>query len=97
MEDLKFNICNLPSSFICDTDVPGLDRRIEENIGGALKYSCQFWSYHFILGEIQEGIIQKLEVLLREKGIYWIEVMSILGLLSDSGAIAEAMLMVSQA
>ena len=75
--------------------VPDLAQKIDQNISETLQYSCQFWSYHFISCEIQETLIQDLQVLLKEKGIYWIEVMSLLGLLSECGKAVELTLMVS--
>ncbi|KAB5590796.1 Vegetative incompatibility protein HET-E-1 [Ceratobasidium theobromae] len=46
---LRFNICNLPSSFLPDSNVPDLDARIERNILPSLSYACRYWPEHLIL------------------------------------------------
>lgn len=96
MEQLRFNICDLPSSFIPDREVPHLDERIRKNIGETLQYACQFWSYHWIQCEhYQSQIIDILQMFLKEKGIYWIEAMSVLGLLPQCGGALDSVLKVS--
>lgn len=95
MRKLRFNICGLPSSFICDKDVPNLTETIEEEIGESFQYACQFWSFHFVHCEVKETIIQELKTFLMKKGIYWIEVMSLMGLLSDCGKDMELIIKVS--
>lgn len=95
MEQLRFNICGLTSSFIANSEVNDLDKRIEENIKEPLQYACQFWSYHVIHCEVNEIIIQKLPVLLMHKGIYWIEVMSLLGLLTECATAGRSVIEVS--
>ncbi|KAB5588539.1 hypothetical protein CTheo_8022 [Ceratobasidium theobromae] len=46
MKDLKFNICNLESSFVLDKHVPDLDDRAEKAISPSLFYACRYWSEH---------------------------------------------------
>ncbi|KAG8742670.1 hypothetical protein FRC10_001026 [Ceratobasidium sp. 414] len=43
---LRFNICGLESSFVCDSDVPSLARRIKEAIPSHLVYACKHWGEH---------------------------------------------------
>lgn len=94
MEQLKFNICGLPSSFIPDREVPDFAKRVEERIGETLSYCCQFWSYHF-MREIQETVIDRLEIFLKERGIYWIEAMSLLDQLPGCGEGMNSVIKVS--
>lgn len=95
MDQLRFNICDLPSSFIPDREVHDLENRIESNISETLQYACQFWSYHAMRCDLTEMIIQRLEELLMYKGIYWIEAMSLLGLLAECGKIGESTIKVN--
>ena len=67
MEQLKFNICGLTSSFISNSEVHDLEKRIKENISETCQYACQFWSYHVIHCEMKEMMIQKLQILLMHK------------------------------
>ena len=95
MEQLKFNICGLPSSFIPDREVPGFEKRVEKNIRETMQYCCQFWSYHFMQCEIEEIVIDRLEEFLKEKGIYWIEAMSLLSQLPGCGEALNSVIKVS--
>ncbi len=40
LHDLKFNICNLESSYLANSDVQDLNSRIAEHISPALLYAC---------------------------------------------------------
>lgn len=95
MEQLKFNICGLPSSFIPDREVLDFEKRVKKHIGETIQYCCQFWSYHFMQCEIQESVIDDLKIFLKEKGIYWIEAMSLLGQLSGCGEAMDSVIKVS--
>lgn len=95
MEQLRFNICGLTSLFVPNSKVHDLEDRIEENISETLQYACQFWGYHAMQCELTEMIMKKLQALLMQKGIYWIEVMSLLGLLVECGKIGESTMKVS--
>ncbi|CAE6450086.1 unnamed protein product [Rhizoctonia solani] len=44
-QQLRFNICNLESSFLPDSRVPGLKERISK-LPPALFYACRFWGDH---------------------------------------------------
>ncbi|KAB5589389.1 Vegetative incompatibility protein HET-E-1 [Ceratobasidium theobromae] len=45
-EQLRFNICNLESSFVRDKDVKDLGDRIKKYISPTLLYACRYWSDH---------------------------------------------------
>ena len=46
MSNLRFNICNLPSSFLLDSEVPGLAHLVQKNVSDILTYCCRYWSQH---------------------------------------------------
>ncbi|THU81917.1 WD40 repeat-like protein [Dendrothele bispora CBS 962.96] len=75
---LHFNMCNLPSSFLLDKEVEGIEKRIAENIPGELKYSCFFWAYHLGKCTVDEAVISMLETFIQKKMIFWIEAMFLL-------------------
>lgn len=45
---LKFNICELESSFVFDKDVLDLQDRINKFISPALSYACRYWGEHLL-------------------------------------------------
>jgi len=44
MKELQFNMCDLPSSYLPDSDVSDLNDRVTNRISPELAYSCRFWS-----------------------------------------------------
>jgi hypothetical protein len=44
--ELRFNICDLPSSYLRNSQVCDLERRIEANVTSQLSYSCRYWADH---------------------------------------------------
>ncbi|KAH8809515.1 hypothetical protein DL96DRAFT_1685746, partial [Flagelloscypha sp. PMI_526] len=76
-ENLKFNICNIESSFTTNDDFPAALDSIRES----LAYACRHWWTHLKRSteaaqkEMRRPICQMIE----EKGLFWIEVMTLLG------------------
>jgi hypothetical protein len=95
MKRLRFNICDLPSSFIPDAEVEGLGKRIEEQIGETLEYSCSFWAYHLTQCKLNNDIVEELKIFLEKKVIFWIEAMNLLCSLSQCGWMLQSILDVS--
>ncbi|THU80855.1 WD40 repeat-like protein [Dendrothele bispora CBS 962.96] len=77
-QKLCFNMCNLPSSFVLDKEVEGIEERIAANIPGELEYCCIFWAYHLGKCTLSEALISMLETFIHKKMIFWIEAMSLL-------------------
>ncbi|KAJ3886105.1 quinon protein alcohol dehydrogenase-like superfamily [Lentinula edodes] len=94
MEKLCFNICDLPSSFIKDDDVPGFKNKVSKKIPETLNYCCQFWTDHFEIGQTDQ-LFQKVQEVLIEKGIYWLEAMSLLKSLPRCSKMLDAILKTS--
>jgi hypothetical protein len=44
--NLKFNICQLETSYLRNKDVKDLPTRIERHIPTYLSYACRFWAVH---------------------------------------------------
>ncbi|KAJ7257657.1 WD40 repeat-like protein [Mycena rebaudengoi] len=84
MESLRFNICDLPSSFLDDSEVDGLSTVVESNISSSLTYACRHWAEHLSkipIGdqEIRKAIIVQMQVWLNERLLFWMEAMNLLG------------------
>ncbi|KAH8802341.1 quinon protein alcohol dehydrogenase-like superfamily, partial [Flagelloscypha sp. PMI_526] len=76
-ENLKFNICNIESSFITNDDLS----MSLSSIGESLAYACQHWWAH--LKHCTETSQRKLRPdiceMMEKKGLFWIEAMTLLG------------------
>ncbi|KAF8300490.1 WD40 repeat-like protein [Clavulina sp. PMI_390] len=78
---LKFNICQLTTSFIPNSSIPGLPALIQERIGEGLLYACQFWTSHFSAApSVSMSTLEAVKLLLStSQFLYWLEVMSLTG------------------
>ncbi|KAF5335874.1 hypothetical protein D9758_017233 [Tetrapyrgos nigripes] len=94
---LNFNICNLPSSFLSDDNVPHLQSKIAQKFAGAFEYSCIFWAYHVTETEFDENIVEKMEAFFQLKIIFWIEAMNLLKKLPECTKILESISKLCQA
>ena len=45
LKDIKFNICNLETSYLASKDVEDLNSRVDKHIPPALLYACRFWEH----------------------------------------------------
>jgi len=74
---LRFNICDLPSSFLLDWKVQDLKDRIRAKIGDGLRYSCLHWAQH--LAQTTSGVGRReIGDFLQLKVLFWIEAMNLL-------------------
>jgi hypothetical protein len=80
--DLRFNICNLPSSFLLDSEVPDLSRLVEESISNVLTYCCRYWAQHLAraASHDRDSLRTCIRDFLRLRVLFWIEAMNLLGL-----------------
>ncbi|KAF8320950.1 hypothetical protein DL93DRAFT_2107614, partial [Clavulina sp. PMI_390] len=78
---LQFNICNLSTSFLPNSSVPGLASLIQDKIGEALTYACQFWTSHLAaVQDVPTSTVEIIGTLLSSiQFLHWLEVMSITG------------------
>ena len=74
---LRFNICDLPSSFLLDSEVSNLKDRIRANIGEGLRYSCLHWAQHFAQASSGDGR-REIGDFLQLGVLFWIEAMNLL-------------------
>ena len=81
-EHLRFNICDLPSSFLYDSEVDGLDDRIKERVNDVLSYSTRYWGHHLAKAQSNDSenrLLESLVEFLDNKLLFWIEVMNLIG------------------
>jgi len=93
-QNLRFNMCDLPSSYSWDSEVDGLESRIRRNIRNVpgLEYACRYWTSHVVGVPSSDvtlsALLEDLSEFCGGKVLFWIEAMNLL----DSGAhcVAEA-------
>jgi hypothetical protein len=76
--DLRFNICNLESSYIANANVPDLEARIKQNISGPLLYACWHWADHIRAGSCDDSeVFNAFQRFVEVNFLFWLEVMSL--------------------
>ncbi len=78
---LMFNICEIETSYCLNDDIPELEALISKTISTTLIYACRFWAEHLKDSPRSEPHLRAvqplLKVLLCEKVLYWLEVLSL--------------------
>ena len=82
---LCFNICELDSSYLLNSEIPDLAERVKVRILHHLSYSCCFWAKHLQATKFDHVIAGHVRNLLgSEKILFWFEAMSLLGILGNA-------------
>ena len=77
-DQLRFNICNLPSSYLPNSQVPNLAEHINKNIPPELSYSCRFWTNHLQRTPFNMWLAEEVRAFFRhERLLFWFEVLSL--------------------
>jgi len=77
-QELRFNICQIPTSYKANNDIENVNILIRENIPPHLLYASHFWAQHISrLTTIDDTICLKLLTLLSSRFLEWLEVMSV--------------------
>ncbi|CAE6470522.1 unnamed protein product [Rhizoctonia solani] len=77
--ELKFNICELDTSHLPNTEVFDLDSKIKLKISRQLAYSCTFWIDHLVDGDDQAVAMDRVGSIINgPKVLYWLEVLSLM-------------------
>lgn len=81
-QSLKKNMCKLPDA-VANSDVNDMKERIDSYITPALRYAGVSWHMHLVnmnkTLDHRRTITSALDQLLREKFLFWLEVVSVLG------------------
>ena len=80
---LCFNICDMPSSFLLDSEVSNL--RVEDKICDSLRYACQYWARHMVQAMPSEHMALQAHIVdfLNTLVLFWIEAMNLLQMSSQ--------------
>jgi energy-coupling factor transporter ATP-binding protein EcfA2 len=82
--ELKFNICDLPTSHLKNAEMPGLGQKLDTCIPVYLRYCCCFWADHLAAVLINEENSRIAKKFLETKCLFWLEVLSLLGMVSTA-------------
>ena len=77
LDGLKFNICELETSYLANDDVKDLSTRVNQHIPPALLYASRFWVHHLKHTDFKTDLFQKVETLFKEKFLFWLEILSL--------------------
>jgi hypothetical protein len=80
MQDLlRFNICNLETSYKPNSDVKDLHARVTNNIQAHLSYACRYWVDHLIQIPATHEWADRVYDFMRSYLLFWFEVLSLIG------------------
>ncbi|ELU39274.1 hypothetical protein AG1IA_06696 [Rhizoctonia solani AG-1 IA] len=74
----KINICGLPSSCLLDSEVEGLNERVQRAISPGLAYACQHWSAHLYRGGYRSALVDRVHYFFYNNLLLWMEVVNLL-------------------
>ena len=84
---LCFNICDLQSSYLLNSEVPDLAERVKAKIPPHLSYSCQFWAKHLQATKFDPVLAEHVkDIVGNERILFWFEALSLLGVLGNAAA-----------
>ncbi|OCL08091.1 vegetative incompatibility protein HET-E-1 [Glonium stellatum] len=75
---------------ICDLRLPGTlavdvdESKVQNGLPAHVQYASLYWVDHLIRSNIVDNDLDKIHLFLREKLLYWLEALSLLGKVSDS-------------
>ncbi|KAF8509985.1 WD40-repeat-containing domain protein [Hysterangium stoloniferum] len=75
-KELKFNICQIETSYQLNKDMKDLDDKVKAHISTQLAYACQFWSHHLCSCTGITALLEKTESFIKEHFLFWLEVLS---------------------
>ncbi|KAK6980815.1 hypothetical protein R3P38DRAFT_2746647, partial [Favolaschia claudopus] len=83
---LRFNICNIETSHVLNSDVPDLAERVGTHIPESLKYVSQYWAHHLHATATSPApiVLDGLKTFASQHFLYWLEVLSLLGHVSGA-------------
>ena len=79
LRNLKFNICNIESSYLANKDIQGLEARVAKHLPPALLYACRFYDDHLEHLGFETDLFGKLQDFFETKFLFWLEALSLTG------------------
>ncbi|KAG8693594.1 hypothetical protein FRC09_010409 [Ceratobasidium sp. 395] len=73
----SYNICNLPSSYMRDSEVPRIDEQIKSAITHDLLDACRQWGVYLELSQPCDELVSALYMFLSSRLLLWMEVLNL--------------------
>jgi hypothetical protein len=87
-DDLRFNMCNLKSSYLPNSEDSELPNRVATCIPSHLSYSCRFWATHVRETDFDKELAKEIRSFFEnEQLLFWIEALGLLNVLSVAIAV----------
>jgi hypothetical protein len=77
-EELRFNICDLETSYHFNDDVPDMTERVAAAIPSHLSYSCCYWYSHLQVASYTDSLLTSVQDFIPTRVLYWLEVLSLI-------------------
>ncbi len=77
LRDLRFNVCNIESSYLANKDIQGLEARVAKHLPPALLYACRFYGDHLEHLDFETDLFCKLRAFFETKFLFWLEALSL--------------------
>ncbi|KAJ4465955.1 WD40-repeat-containing domain protein [Lentinula edodes] len=77
VEDLHFNMCDLENSYVLNSEVKDLHKKILKGISMEILYACCFWDLHLEQLEQQDWCLPILQNFFYNHSFFWIETLSL--------------------
>jgi hypothetical protein len=75
---LKFNICELETSYQSNRDIEGLDKRVKACIPEHVVYACTYWGDHLVSATNTDKRRIMVDRFMRTKFLFWLETLSLM-------------------
>ncbi|KAJ3720294.1 WD40-repeat-containing domain protein [Lentinula guzmanii] len=76
--DLHFNMGNLESSYMLNSEIEDLEIKLSKGIKPELIYACSYWDLHIQNIEPSDSWLQQLEIFFFNYSLYWMEVLGLM-------------------
>jgi hypothetical protein len=84
---LRFNICDLTSSYLANSEDTELPERVKTSISPHLSYSCRFWTTHVQTTDFNDELANAIRSFFDdERLLFWIEALGLLNAISGAAA-----------
>ncbi|KAG2340093.1 WD40 repeat-like protein [Suillus weaverae] len=89
---LRFNICSLENSYLPNSSIPDLEKRVKESIPAELSYSCRFFGTHLGATSFEASLAREVEAFLdAERLLWWLEALALMKCVSGSSDTLSSM------
>ena len=80
--ELEWNMCKLPDG-VANSEIVDLGEKVGRYVSQALQYACRSWHKHLV-DTIPPHIASVLHKFLEKKFLFWLEVLSVLGVAREA-------------